>query len=172
MLTRDCKQLSCVVRFFLDCIAVLQLAHNIMVRKYNVKSRRAKRKSRLDQCRLDRAHSSLRLPLGDFVVYPTDHPSIRTLFRRIADLGYSVEVFLFPHNNLQALLLGDRHWAVVIGDAMFFIVPPSISSDSPRDSSDDGSSGSMSGSSRNEPYYDSDNVDPDFPWLGMGYWHS
>ena len=45
MLTRDCKQLSCVVRFFLDCVAVLQLAHYIMVRKYNVKTRWAKRKS-------------------------------------------------------------------------------------------------------------------------------
>ncbi len=110
MLTRDCKQLSCVVRFYLDCVAALQLAHNIMVRKYNVKSRRAKRKSRLDQCCQDRTHSSLRLPLGDFVVYPIDRPSIRTLVRRIADLGYLVEVFLFPHNDLQALPLGDRHW--------------------------------------------------------------
>ena len=63
-------QLSCVVRFHLDCVAVLQLAHNIMVWKYNVKSRRAKRKLCLDQCRQDRAHSSLCLPLGDFVVIP------------------------------------------------------------------------------------------------------
>jgi hypothetical protein len=143
-----------------------------MARKYNVKSRRAKRKWRLDQCYQDRAHSSLRLPLGDFVIYPTDRPSIRTLVRRIADLGYLVEVFLFPHKDLQALPLGDQHWAVVIGDAIFVIVPVSISSDSPGDSRDDGSSGFVSGSSRNEPYYDSDNVDPDFPWLGMGYWHS
>ena len=165
-------QLSCVVRFYLDCVAVLQLAHNIMVWKYNVKLRRAKRKLCLDQCRQDCAHSSLCLPLGDFVVYSTDCPSIRTLVRRIADLGYLVEVFLFPRNDLQALSLGDRHWTVVIGDAIFVIVPPSISSDSPGDSSDDGSSGSVSGLSRNEPYYDSDNIDPDFPWLGMGYWHS
>jgi hypothetical protein len=60
------------------------------------------------------------MPLGDFVVYLTDRPSIRTLVRRIADLGYSVKVFLFPHNNLQALPLGDRHWAVVIGDTHGF----------------------------------------------------
>ena len=107
-----------------------------------------------------------------FCRYPTDRPSIHTLVRRIADLGYSVEVFLFPRNDLQAKPLGDWHWAVVIGDAILVSVPPSISSDSPGDSSDDGSSGSMSGLSRNELYYDSDNVDPDFPWLGMGYWHS
>ena len=83
-----------------------------------------------------------------------------------------MEAFLFPRNNLQALSLGDRHWTVVIGDAIFVIVPPSISSDSLGDLSDDGSSGSVSGSSRSEPYYHSDNVDPDFPWLGTGYWHS
>ena len=98
-------------------------------------------------------YSSLRLPLGDFVVYPTDHPSMRTLVCQIADLGYSVEVYLFPHNNFRALPPGDRHWAVVIGDAILVIVPPSLSSDSPGDSGNDGSSGSMSGPSRVEPYY-------------------
>ena len=112
--------------------------------------------------------SSLHLPLGDFVIYPTDRPSICTLVRQITDLGYSVEVYLFPHNDLRALPPGDRHWAVVIGDAILVIVPPSLSSDSPGDSSDDGSSGSVSGSSRIEPYYDLDNVDPNFPWLGVG----
>ena len=103
-----------------------------------------------------------------FVVYPTDHPSIRTLFHQIGDLGYSVEVYLFPHNDLRALPPGDRHWAVVIGDAILVIVPPSLSSDSPGDSSDDGSSGSVSGSSCIKPYHDLDNVDPNFPWLGVG----
>ena len=116
--------------------------------------------------------SSLRLPLGDFVVYPSDRPSIRTLVRQIADLGYSVEVYLFPHNDLRALPLGDRHWAVVIGDAILVIIPLSLSSDSLGDSSDDRSSSSVSGSSRIEPYYNSDYVDPDFLWLGRGYWHS
>ena len=107
--------------------------------------------------------SSLNLPLGDFVIYPTDRPSICTLVRQITDLGYSVEVYLFPHNDLRALPPGDRHWAVVIGDAILVIVPPSLSSDSPGDLSDNGSSGSVSGSSRIKPYY---------PWLGRGYWHS
>jgi hypothetical protein len=112
--------------------------------------------------------SSLHLPLRDFVIYPTDRPSICTLVRQITDLGYSVEVYLFPHNNLRALPPGNQHWAVVIGDAILVIIPPSLSSDSPGDSSDDGSSGSVSGSSRIEPYYDLDNVDPNFPWLGVG----
>ncbi len=117
--------------------------------------------------------SSLRLPLGDFFIYPTDCPSIRTLVCQIADLGYSVEVYLFPHNDLRALPPGDRHWAVVIGDAILVILPPSLSSeDSPGDSNNDSSSGSVSGSSHIEIYYDSDNVDPDFPWLGRGYWRS
>jgi len=116
--------------------------------------------------------SSLRLPLGDFVVYPSDRPSIRTLVRQIADLGYSVEVYLFPHNNLRALPPGDRHWEVDIGDAILVIIPLSLSSDSLGDSSDDRSSSSVSGSSRIEPYYNSDYVDPDFLWLGRGYWHS
>ena len=116
--------------------------------------------------------SSLRLPLGDFVVYPSDRPSIRTLVRQIADLGYSVEVYLFPHNDLRALPPGDRHWAVVIGDAILVIIPLSLSSDSLGDSSDDRSSSSVSGSSRIEPYYNSDYVDSDFLWLGRGYWHS
>ena len=141
-----------------------------MVRKYNVKSRRAKRKSRLDSSG-PRAFFPAPASWG-FVVYPTDRPSIRTLVCRIADLGYTVEVYLFPHNDLRELPLGDRHWAGVIGDAILVIIPPSLYSDLPGDSSDDGSSGSVSGSSRIEPYYDLDNVDPDFPWLGRGHWRS
>ena len=62
--------------------------------------------------------SKLRLPLGDFVIYPTERPSIRTLVRQIEDQGYSVQTYLFPNNNLRALPPGDRHSAVVIGDAI------------------------------------------------------
>ena len=112
--------------------------------------------------------SSLNLPLGDFVIYPTDRPSICTLVRQITDVGYSVEVYLFPHNDLRALPPGNQHWVVVIDDAILVIVPPSLSSNSPGDSSDDGSSGSVSGFSCIEPYHDLDNVDPNFPWLGVG----
>jgi hypothetical protein len=111
--------------------------------------------------------SSLRLPLGDFVIYPTECPSIRTLVRQIEDQGYLVQTYLFPNNNLRALPPGDRHWAVVIGDTILVIVPP-YSSDSSVDPSDGASSGSASCSSRNSSIVDSDQVDPDFPWLGKG----
>ena len=67
--------------------------------------------------------SKLRLPLGDFVIYPTARPSIRTLVRQIEDKGYSVQTYLFPNNNLRALPPGDRHWAVAIGEAFLVIVP-------------------------------------------------
>jgi hypothetical protein len=56
-------------------------------------------------------------------------------------LGYSVLVYLFPHNDLHALPSDDRDWAVVIGDTILVIVPPSLSSDSTGDPSDDASSG-------------------------------
>ena len=68
--------------------------------------------------------SKLRLPLGDFVIYPTARPSIRTLVRQIDYQVYSVQTYLFPNNNLRAIPPGDRHWAVVIGDAILVIVPP------------------------------------------------
>ena len=112
--------------------------------------------------------SSLRLPRREFVIYPTDRPSIRTLVRQIEDQGYSVQFYLFPNNNLRALPLGDRHRAVVIGDAILVIVPP-FPSDSSVDPSNDTSSGSASCSSRILAIDDPDQVDPDFPWLGKGY---
>ena len=112
--------------------------------------------------------SSLRLPLGEFVIYPTERPSIRTLVRQIEDQGYSVQTYLFPNNNLRALPPGDRHRAVVIGDTILVIVPP-FSSDSSGDPSNDASSGSASCSSRISSIDDPDQVDPDFPWLGKGF---
>ena len=111
--------------------------------------------------------SKLRLPLGDFVIYPTERPSIRTLVRQIEDQGYSVQTYLFPNNNLRALPPGDRHWAVVIGDAILVIVPP-FSSESSVDPSDDSSSGSASCSSRISSINNPDQVTLDFPWLGKG----
>ncbi len=112
--------------------------------------------------------SSLRLPLREFVIYPTDRPSIRMLVRQIEDLGYSIQTYLFPNNNLWALPPGIRHWAVVIGDAILVIVPP-ISSDSSVDPSNNASSGSASCSSRISSIDYPDQVDLDFPWLGKGY---
>jgi len=111
--------------------------------------------------------SKLCLPLRDFVIYPTERPSIRTLVRQIEDQGYSVQTYLFPNNNLRALSPGDRHSTVVIGDAMLVIVPP-FSSESSVGPSDDSLSGSSSCSSSISSIKDEDQVDPDFPWLRKG----
>ena len=112
--------------------------------------------------------SKLRLPLGDFVIYPTARPSIRTLVRQIDYQVYLVQTYLFPNNNLRALSPGDRHWAVVIGDAILVIVPP-FSSESSVDPSNNDSSGFASCSSCISAIDDPDQFDPDFPWLGKGY---
>ena len=60
-----------------------------------------------------------------------------------------------PHGLFQK----DDRITSVLG-----VGPPSELSESSSDQSDDSAS--------NEPYYDSDNVDPDAPWLGYGYWHT
>jgi hypothetical protein len=111
--------------------------------------------------------SPLRLPRGETVLYSTGRPGIRTVTRLIAALGYSVTAFpLLPNPNLSTLPPGVWHCVVVLGDFILFIVVPTESSDSSSLQSKDSSS------SHNAPYYDSDNVDPDFPELGRGYWHS
>ena len=107
--------------------------------------------------------SILGLPLGDFVIYPTERPSIRTLVLQIEDQGYSVQTYLFPNNNLRAIPPGNRHWAVAIGDAFLVIIPESSVA-----KSNDSSSGSASCSSSISSIVDEDQVDPDFPWLGKG----
>ena len=96
--------------------------------------------------------------------YSTGHPSIRTLTREIAALGYEVSGFPLRHTDLRPLTLGVWHWAVVLGDIILFIVAPAApsSSDSSLDQSGYGSS------YHNEP--DLDNFDPDFP--EDGYWRS
>ena len=107
--------------------------------------------------------SPLRLPHGEIVFYSTGRPSIRSLTREIAALGFEVSGFPLPHTNLRPLPLGVWHWAVVLGDIVLFIVAPTAPS-----SSDSSSDQSGYVSSHNEP--DSDNVDPDFP--ENGYWRS
>ena len=111
--------------------------------------------------------SPLRLPRGEIVFYPTGRPSIRVLTRSIAALGYKVSGFPLSHTDLRSLPPGVWHWAVVLGDFILFIVLPPESAESAESSSDQ--SGYLS---EDSPYYNSDNVDPDAPWLGRGYWHS
>jgi hypothetical protein len=105
--------------------------------------------------------SPLRLPRGEIVFYPTGRPSIRSLTREIAGLGYEVLGFPLPHTDLRPLPPGVWHCAVVLGDIILFIVATTAQS-----SSDSSSDQSAYQSSHYDP--DSDNIDPDFP--EDGYW--
>ena len=100
--------------------------------------------------------SSLRLPLGDIVHYPTGRPSIRVLAREIAALGYEVLVFPLAHPDLRPLTPGVWHNSVVIGDIIICIVTPTA----PSVFSDSTSAQSGYVSSHNAP--DSENLDPDY----------
>ena len=107
--------------------------------------------------------SSLRLPLGNIVYYPTGRPSIRVLAREIAALGYEVSVFHLSRTDLRLLRApGVWHNSVVIGDIIIFIVTPTAPSASPDSSASDLLSANES--STNEPdsdrYEDSDNFEP------------
>ncbi len=107
--------------------------------------------------------SPLRLPRGEFVFYPTGRPNIHVLTREITALGYCVAVYPLHQPNLSRFPPGVWHWAVVLGDFIFFLYCPS----EPAESSSD-QSGHQS---EDSPFYDSDNVDPDNPGGGYGYWH-
>ena len=105
--------------------------------------------------------SPLRLPRGEIVFYPTGRPSTLALTREIAALGYEVSGFPLRNTNLRLLIApGVWHWTVVIGDIILFIVVPVESTDSASDQS--------GYETKDSPFYDSDNVDPDYPgggWL-------
>jgi hypothetical protein len=100
--------------------------------------------------------SSLRLPLGDIVHYPTGRPSLRVLARDIAALGYEVSVFPLKHPDLRPLTPGVWHNSVVIGNFIICIVTPTT----PSVFSDSTSAQSGYVSSHNAP--DSENLDPDY----------
>ena len=106
--------------------------------------------------------SPLRLPRGEFVFYPSGRPSIRALTREIAALGYSVAVYPLQQPGLSRFPPGVWHWAVVLGDFILFLVLPSESAESSSDQS--------GYQSEDSPFYDSDNVDPENPGGGYGYW--
>ena len=100
--------------------------------------------------------------------YPTGRPSIRVLTREIAALGYEVSGFPLSNTDLRLLLAPEVwHWAVVIGTSILFIVAPVESPETAESSSDQ--SGYLSEGSL---YYDEENVDPDNPGGGYGYWRS
>ena len=109
--------------------------------------------------------SPLRLPRGEVVYYQTGRPNIPTLVSQIAALGYSVAAFYpLQQTDLSRVPPGVWHWAVVLGEFILFIVPPSESAESSSDQS--------GYQSEDSPFYDSDNVDPENPGGGYGYWHS
>ena len=92
--------------------------------------------------------------------YPTGRPSTLALTREIAALGYEVSGFPLRNTNLRLLIApGVWHWTVVIGDIILFIVVPVESTDSASDQS--------GYETKDSPFYDSDNVDPDYPGGGM-----
>ena len=107
--------------------------------------------------------SSLRLPLGDIVHYPTGRPSIRVLTREIAALGYCVVVYPLQQPDLSRFPPGVWHWVVVLGEFILFLVFPAEQAESSLDQS-----GYLS---EDSPYYNEENVDPDNPGGGYGYWH-
>ena len=140
--------------------------------------------------------STLRLPFGHILYYPTGRPSICVLAREIAALGFEVSVFPLSHTDLR-LILAPGVWynSVVIGDLIIFIVTPTAPSVFPDSSASDLSANesstnkpdsdkfedsdnfeppdSQAASSLDQSGYesdhnevDSDNVDPDFPELG------
>ena len=107
--------------------------------------------------------SPLRLPRGEIVFYPTGRPSTLALTRKIAALGYEVSGFHLRNTDLGLLLAPEVwHWTVVIGNIILFIVVPVESTDSASDQSGYQTKDSL--------YYNLDNVDPDNPGGGYGYW--
>ena len=68
--------------------------------------------------------SPLHLPLGEIVFYPTGRPSILSLTREIAALGYKVSGFPLPHTDLRPLPPGVWHWAVVLGNIILLLSLP------------------------------------------------
>jgi hypothetical protein len=108
--------------------------------------------------------SPLRLPRGEVVYYPTGRPNIPTLISQIRAVGYSVAAYPLQQPDLSGFPPGVWHLAVVLGEFILFIVLPSESAESSSDQS--------GYQSEDSNFYDSDNVDPDNPGGGYGYWRS
>ena len=107
--------------------------------------------------------SQLRLPRGEVLFYPTGCLNIRNLTREIEDLGYAVAVYPLQQPDFSRLPQGVGHWVVVLGEFILCLVFPIEQAESSSDQS-----GYLS---EDSPYYDEENVDPDNPGGGYGYWH-
>lgn len=104
--------------------------------------------------------STLRLPRGEIVYYPTGRLNVRILTRTIRDLGYEVWVHLVDIRGFQQPLLPRAVWvhAIVLGRVILFVANPAEESSSQSSYSDTAS---------DQPEdNDSDNIDPDAPEMG------
>jgi hypothetical protein len=70
--------------------------------------------------------TSLRLPRGDILLYPTGRPNIRVLTRQIRALGYSTWDLHVDISGFQQQQLPKAVWlhAVVLGRVILFIADP------------------------------------------------
>jgi hypothetical protein len=79
--------------------------------------------SRLSRITTPYGTTTLSLPRGDTITYPSNCPSIRMIVRRIKELNYLVEVHLFPKNNVQSFLVWYGCVLVTIKDTLLYTVP-------------------------------------------------
>ena len=111
--------------------------------------------------------SSLRLPRGELISYPTGRPNIRRITRQIQDFGYGVWVLHVDIAGFQRQRIPSATWfhAVILSRVILLLSEPEASSSSHSSSSDSASDRSRE-SSPDSGGVDSDNVDPDAPELG------
>ena len=111
--------------------------------------------------------SSLRLPRGELIFYPTGRPNIRRITRQIQDFGYGVWVLHVDIAGFQRQQIPSATWfhAVILSRVILLLSEPEGSSSSHSSSSDSASDRSRE-SLPDTGGVDSDNVDPDAPELG------
>ena len=111
--------------------------------------------------------SSLRLPRGEILWYPTGRPNIRVLTRQIKDLGYDVWHLHIDIAGFQRQQIPQATWfhAVILSRVILLVSDPGASS-SLHSSSSDSALDHSSESSSGAEGVDSDQVDPDTPELG------
>jgi hypothetical protein len=62
---------------------------------------------------------------GDTVTYPNNQCSMQTIVHTLEAKGYLVAVRLYPNSALKTVTNKEWPFAVVIGDALLIIRPPS-----------------------------------------------
>jgi hypothetical protein len=67
--------------------------------------------------------TTLYLPCGDTITYPSNRPSIQTIIFQIEELNYLVELHLFLNNDIWNFPVQYGHDLVTIEDTLLYIVP-------------------------------------------------